>query len=143
MELREIRTEDELMVAFHLMVELRPHLNHESFHGLYRQAKEHDGYTLVGAFEGTACAGLMGYRVLYDFVHGKHLYIDDLVVSPQRRSQGIGAILLSHAETRAKELQCVGLRLCTGVENERGIAFYQRCGWKQRSVVFKKNFSPI
>jgi len=36
----------------------------------------------------------MGYRLLHDFVHGRHLYIDDLVVTSRLRSSGLGAELL-------------------------------------------------
>ena len=55
MEFRTIQTEDELSVAFSVLVELRPHLTHESFHRLYTAARSADGYTLVGAFEGVSC----------------------------------------------------------------------------------------
>jgi GNAT superfamily N-acetyltransferase len=138
MELRTIETEDELAVAFSILVELRPHLTHAVFRPLYCAARENDGYTLVGVFEGVNCFAVMGYRVLYDFVHGKHLYVDDLVVTEQRRGNGLGEKLLTEAENRARALECVSLRLCTGVQNTDGMRFYERCGWEQRSVVFKK-----
>lgn len=50
------------------------------------------------------CEALMGYRVLYDYVHGKHLYIDDLVVNETSRSQGYGASMLEFAEKESKRL---------------------------------------
>ena len=106
---------------------------------LYESAKEKDGYTLIGAYDGDSCVGVMGYRILYDFVHGKHLYVDDLVVTAAKRSSGIGAELLKFAETIAKEHACKGLRLCTGVENERGRRFYERLGWSPRALAYKKS----
>jgi ribosomal protein S18 acetylase RimI-like enzyme len=138
LELRTIQTEDELSVAFSILVELRPHLTHESFRRLYQVAQQADSYTLVGVFEGVTCIAVMGYRVLHDFVHGRHLYIDDLVVTAERRSQGIGEKLLSFAQDRAKQLECVSLRLCTGTQNVTAMRFYDRCGWAQRAVVYKK-----
>jgi GNAT superfamily N-acetyltransferase len=81
---------------------------------------------------------VMGYRILFDFVHGKHLYIDDLVTTEACRSKGYGAQLLSFAERKAQRQGCQGLRLCTGVENENGKRFYERHGWNPRTLAYKK-----
>jgi GNAT superfamily N-acetyltransferase len=59
-------------------------------------------------------------------------------VTASHRSQGLGAELLARAEKIARDLDCRGLRLCTGVENERGKAFYEREGWTARALAFKK-----
>jgi ribosomal protein S18 acetylase RimI-like enzyme len=80
----------------------------------------------------------MGHRVLHDFVHGKHLYIDDLVTTVSHRSKGIGALLLKRAEVDAQQLGCQSLRLCAGVSNEDGKRFYEKQQWQFRSVVYKK-----
>ena len=120
------------------MKELRTDLSFQDYIAIYEQAKVANNYTLVGAYEGGLCVALMGYRILHDYVHGKHLYIDDLVTTESCRSQGVGAKLLSFAETEAVGLGCTNLRLCTGVANEGGKKFYEREGWQFRSVVFKK-----
>lgn len=77
-------------MAFPLMKELRTHLTFDEFVKLYDAAQKADGYTLVSVFEENQCVALMGYRILHDFVHGKHLYVDDLVVTEAKRSQGLG-----------------------------------------------------
>ncbi len=140
MEVREIRTANEKESAFVVLKELRSHLTFDEFIGLYEAARKADHYTLLAAYEEDSIVGLMGYRVLSDFVHGKHLYIDDLVITENKRSQGLGAQLLTHAEGLAKDLGCRGLRLCTGVENEAGKKFYERHGWTPRALAFKKSF---
>ncbi len=136
--IREVSSSAELLVVFDLMKELRPHLTIESYVSLYHLARKADGYTLLGCFDGEVCVGLMGMRVLHDYVHASHLYIDDLVVSSSQRSKGIGARLLAHAEEYAKAKGLSGLRLCTGIENKDGMRFYDREGWKSRAVVYKK-----
>jgi GNAT superfamily N-acetyltransferase len=138
MEIRELKSPVELEEGYVVLKELRQTLTFQDFTALYEQAKKHDNYTLVGVYLQGSCVAVMGYRVLYDFVHGKHLYIDDLVVTDKIRSQGIGAKLLKWAEDLASELQCKGLRLCTGVENEAGKRFYKREGWNPRALAFKK-----
>lgn len=123
--------------VFPLLKELRPQLDMETYVRLYKEAKLRDDYTLVGLVRGDFCLGLMGFRVLYDFVHGKHLYIDDLVVTKDMRSSGLGKKLLDYAVTEAKKLECQGLRLSTGAENQDGRRFYEREGWSLRSVSYK------
>ena len=139
--IREINSHEELLSVFGLMKELRPHLTHESFVEIYHLARKADGYALLGCFDGAVCVGLMGMRVLHDYVHASHLYIDDLVVSSSQRSKGIGARLLQHAEEFARAKGLTGLRLCTGIDNEDGMRFYERENWKSRAVVYKKKLS--
>lgn len=139
MELKNLDTAAELEAAYMVLRELRADLSFESFNTIYRAARTADGYTIVGLLEGERCIAVMGYRVLHDYVHGKHLYIDDLAVTESRRSGGLGAKLLHHAEKVASDLKCTGLRLCTGTANTRGIQFYEREGWALRSVVYKKS----
>lgn len=141
MKVRSCTRPEELKQAFAILHDLRPHLTEESFHTLYEAARKADGYEIVGLYEGERCVAVMGYRVLHDFVHGKHLYIDDLVTDPALRSKGFGKRLLEFAEKESERLGCRGLRLCTGTQNEKGMRFYEREGWATRAVVYKKNFS--
>ena len=135
--IREI-TLGEMNLVYPLFQELRPHINQDQFFEIYNQAQMSNNYTFYGYFEEDICIGLMGLRYLHDYVHLFHLYIDDLVVSASYQSQGIGAKLLKFAEELAVQKKCNGLRLCTGVENERGINFYKRENWVQRAFAFKK-----
>ncbi len=126
-----------------VMKELRKELSYQDFLNLYEQAHKADGYEVVGYEINGKVVAVMGYRVLHDLVHGKHLYIDDLVSTESHRSKGLGAKLLAHAETLAKEYSCKGLRLCTGIENESGKKFYERNGWNLRAVAYKKKLAKL
>ena len=121
-----------------VMKELRKDLILTDYLNICEKAIATSGYEIVAIEKNDQILAVMGYRVLYDFVHGKHLYIDDLVSTESHRSQGLGAQLLKYAENLAKELNCKGLRLCTGIENELGKKFYEREGWYLRAVVYKK-----
>ncbi len=130
--------EKDASVFYGLLTQLRPHLSFEDFKEIYFEANKADGYQLIGLEDNHELVGTIGFRILHDFVHGKHLYIDDLVTSESHRSKGYGAILLEYAEKVAKDHGCRNLRLCTGIENERGKIFYERNAWNLRAVVFKK-----
>jgi GNAT superfamily N-acetyltransferase len=124
--------------VFPVLHELRPHLRFGDFFRIYKAARKADGYTIVASFEGDECAAVMGYRVLTDCVHGRHLYIDDLVTTGRHRGKGLGSALLKYAAIRGRALRCKTLRLSTGTENKDGMRFYEREGWTLRAVTFKK-----
>lgn len=137
MEFRLIETSDQAQKVYPVMRELRENLAPEDFLELLEAAQTESGYRLIGAFDGETCLGLMGYRILTDFVHGRHLYIDDLVTTTEARSQGLGSSFLERAKHIAKNENCQRLRLCTGVANDRGRSFYEKNGWALRAVVYK------
>lgn len=139
MDVRELRGADAAVLGFSVLRELRPHVDEAAFLEVLESA---EGYRLFGAFEGGKCLAVMGCRVLLDFVHGRHLYVDDLVVSERARSRGLGGKMLAFAEALARDEKCIGMRLCTGVENERGKTFYARHGYRPRAVAFKKPLGP-
>ena len=141
MQFRELTSDVDLEVGYRLLSELRTGLERGEFKRVYDAARAADGYQLWGAFVQDVCVGVMGLRTLHDYVHGKHLYIDDLVVTKERRSLGVGAQFLKHAEELAAKTSCRGLRLSTGIDNNGGRKFYEREGWILRSVTFKKKFS--
>lgn len=138
LESRPLTSASELEIGFGLLHQLRAELDWKTFLHHYGAARAQSAYELRGWFDGETCVAVMGYRVLTDFVHGPHLYIDDLVVDESRRSSGLGAKLLTWAEAEAADRKLSGLRLCTGVGNERGIRFYEKHGWAARAVAFKK-----
>jgi GNAT superfamily N-acetyltransferase len=137
MEFRFIQSEEEARRIFPVMNELRDHLDEQTFLKVFDLAKSESGYVLIGAYDNRDCLGLMGFRILTDFVHGRHLYVDDLVISEKFRSNGLGSQFLKYAKKIAEESDCKRLRLCTGIQNEKGKTFYERNGWDLRAVVYK------
>lgn len=138
MKIYVAKTEEEIKSCFPVMKELRNNLEIEEFLSVYKEANTNDGYQLAFCFDSQKVTAVMGYRILFDYVHGKHLYIDDLVTTKDSRSRGLGADLLKFAESEAKKLECSGLRLCTGIENEAGKRFYEKNNWNLRAIVYKK-----
>lgn len=136
-----VTNKNDLERCYPVMKELRPHLSFEDYISIYEQAHASDGYEIVAIEDKEQILALMGYRFLSDFVRGKHIYVDDLVSTAKARSQGLGAELLKFAESVAEATECRSLRLCTGIENERGIQFYVRNGWTQRAFAYTKKIA--
>lgn len=139
-----IQTQDELKKIYPLILQLRDHLSLESFLILFKQANSANNYTLLAIEDkNEEYIAAMGYRIITDFIHGKHLYIDDLITNVNHRSKGIGAKLLEVASTIAADNKCNNLRLCTGIQNDAGKKFYEKNGWQLKAVVYKKKLQDI
>ena len=137
-EIFRAENKNDLERCYPVMKELRTSLSFENYINLYEQAHAKDGYEIMALQQDRKILAVMGYRILYDYVHGKHIYIDDLVSTSTERSKGFGAQFLEYAEQIARQQGCQCLRLCTGIENELGKKFYEKSGWNLRAVAYKK-----
>jgi len=141
MDFKYIESVEDARKVFPILKELRTHLDEGEYLKGLAAARAGSDYKFVGAFEGAECLGLMGYRILHDFVHGRHLYVDDLVVTGNKRSKGLGSKFLTFAKEIAAKENCKRLRLCTGADNNEGRKFYEKNGWEMKAVVYKSIIS--
>jgi hypothetical protein len=94
--IRELVRED-LDRAFAVLKELREQLDPQTFTARLQRQSEF-GYRLYGAFDGTELVGLLGMRPVETMARGRHLHVDDLVVTEKRRGNAIGQELMGFAE---------------------------------------------
>src|SRR5690606_13912079 len=96
LKIKRVDSPEQLEAVFPIVRELRPHLTFELFSSLVAEAAGRDDYQLLGWFnERGDCVGAIGYRLLFDLAHGRHLYVDDLVFTARHRSNGLGAKMLA------------------------------------------------
>jgi ribosomal protein S18 acetylase RimI-like enzyme len=126
--LRDVTEESDVRRCFPLMAQLRPHLaSVDEFVERWRRQTASD-YRLVVLFEDEEVVALAGFRVQENLVHGRFLYVDDLVTDSAKRSRGYGERLMQHLREQARELECRKLVLDTPLSNALGHRFYFRCG---------------
>ncbi|MBW4649767.1 MAG: GNAT family N-acetyltransferase [Kastovskya adunca ATA6-11-RM4] len=70
---------------------------------------------------------LYGFRYS-SFAGQPSIWLDDLYVDEEIRSQGAGAALMSHLAQIAKENDCTHLAWNADARNIRGLSFYHRLG---------------
>lgn len=70
---------------------------------------------------------LYGFRYS-SFAGQPSIWLDDLYVDEEMRSQGAGAALMSHLAQIAKEQDCTHLAWNADARNVRGLSFYYRLG---------------
>jgi ribosomal protein S18 acetylase RimI-like enzyme len=80
---------------------------------------------------------LCGYLLavfMFSLEHGGLMAeIDEVCVSPEFRSGGIGSLLVTHAERDLARRGLAQLQLQLGVDNVRARRFYERHGFSPRS----------
>jgi len=116
---------------------LRGQLDDAGFTGRLAAAVA-QGYAVIAACDGPAMVGALGYRLTCDLRWGRSLFVDDLVVLPDRRGQGIGAVLMRAAEDIAAAEGCDALRLCSGLDRTEAHRFYEAQGMDRMSLHFAK-----
>ncbi|HEY6093772.1 MAG TPA: GNAT family N-acetyltransferase [Gallionellaceae bacterium] len=65
---------------------------------------------------------------------GKAAWLEDLVVRPARRGNGLGSALLQAAMTWAQQQGCMRITLLTDHSNDAAISFYQRHGFDKSAM---------
>jgi ribosomal protein S18 acetylase RimI-like enzyme len=126
--------------CFDLMRQLRPHLaSVDEFVARWRRQSA-DGYRILALWvEGGPTAGpraLAGYRITENLVHGKFLYVDDLVADQAERGRGYGAQLLDKLKDEGRARGCKKLVLDTGLDNYLAHRFYFRQGLLAQALRF-------
>jgi len=132
-----IEEEAEISESFRLMQQLRPHLQEEGFTQQIRtQMKE--GYHLFCMRKESEVIALCGCRVSTSLAWGRHLYIDDLIISNDKRSLGYGKEMMNFLINFAKEKGCSEIHLDSGVQRFQAHKFYMREGFKIASHHFSQ-----
>jgi ribosomal protein S18 acetylase RimI-like enzyme len=128
--------ETDIAACYSLMCLLRPHLSSEAefIERWRRQAGQ--GYSMLALWRAQRPVALAGFRVQENLVHGRFLYVDDLVTDESERRHGHGALLLNRLKAEGHALGCRKLVLDTALENTLAHRFYYRQGLLAMSLRF-------
>jgi GNAT superfamily N-acetyltransferase len=66
---------------------------------------------------------------------GRVALLEDMVVRPEARSSGVGAMLLEAALTTAKSRDCLRITLLTDASNTAAQRFYSRAGFVPSTMI--------
>ena len=88
------------------------------------------------ALDGEGVVGLASVYLDPPFIrYGRRCWLEDLVVTSSRRSEGIGALLIEAATAWARERGCTHLELASGAGRLDAHRFYRSRGMAQ-SMLF-------
>jgi GNAT superfamily N-acetyltransferase len=91
------------------------------------------GACWVADADGRLCGYLVAV-IMFSLEHGGLMAeIDEVFVSEETRSMGVGALLVAQAERDLRIRGLVRLQLQLGVGNDRARVFYERHGFRRRA----------
>lgn len=128
-------SDDRLDEVYPVLIELRTELTPEEFRTRYTIGYA-DGYRVVALYDNGECRAVAGYRMLVNFVHGKVLYVDDLVTANAWRSKGYGKALNDYMTELARAEGCGRVTLDSHVDRVGAHRFYFREGYAITSFHF-------
>jgi GNAT superfamily N-acetyltransferase len=123
---RQLLSDQEIAVAFPLVVQLRTHLREDEFVATVRR-QQASGYRLFGGFEEGRLVTVAGVRDAQTLSRGPHLFVDDLVTIDTERGKGHATALLQWLASEAKSR---GVRRIFLDSRESALGFYKQLGFE-------------
>ena len=107
--------------------------------GLAMMLDNDRGCVLVAEEAGQVVGMCTGQVVISTAEGGPALLVEDMVVDPAHRGQGIGRPLMNTMAGWAVEQGATRLQLLADTKNQPGLAFYQRLGWQETALICLRN----
>ena len=140
------RTEDRIAVnrlavqVHQLHAQWRPDI-YEYADELWPQVRFDNAISDRQLFVAKIDGSVVGYVLVkirnYDFpghVKRRVLLVDELCVDEAKRNQGIGTEMMVDIRAIARAFGCTDLQLGVYPQNNEALAFYQKCGFRIRSI---------
>lgn len=140
MIIRKIKKED-LEGTYNLLNELyKNKIKYDIYSKKFKESLEDDKSYSIVAEENNRIIGVLNSRLIDRLVKSKDiLYIDDLIVDKDYRSNGVGKQLLQNAIKYAREKDCQTVELKSYIENVDAHRFYENNGLEKKHYDFKLN----
>jgi ribosomal protein S18 acetylase RimI-like enzyme len=98
------------------------------------------GVRVLLAVRGQAVLGLISFTYRPSLYHAADsCLIDELVVHPVERNQGLGTRLLQEAILRAHAHRCAEVSLSVMISNQDALRFYQRHGFEDQALLLERH----
>jgi GNAT superfamily N-acetyltransferase len=137
MEVRELTTICQMLAQFDTMQFLYPKMTIERYESFLVDMIPKN-YKQAAVFENNVCVGLTGFWFGTKLWTGKYIEIDNFIVHPNHRQKGIGSIISSYIDKKAKELNCTCIVLDAFTSNFQAHKFYYNLGYVPRGFHFVK-----
>jgi len=134
--LQHAETDADLAACFAVMQQLRPHLRSSDDLIARVATQRQQGYRLLMLKDRERPVALAGYRMLDNLIHGRFVYVDDLVTDAGERGRGHGERLVEALREIGRSGRCAKLVLDTGLANALAQRFYFRVGLLAQGLHF-------
>jgi GNAT superfamily N-acetyltransferase len=138
MEIVELCSAAQRREALPILRELYPSLDEDRYTRLLEEMVV-DGYRQFAVRHETGeLLAVAGAAVHVNLYYGRHLYIYDLVVTEEARSEGYGELLMDHVEGIARCEGCETAALACDLEREGALRLYEGRGYQKPTYAMRK-----
>jgi GNAT superfamily N-acetyltransferase len=140
-QIEELTTTAELREAHPVMKQLRP-IDEETFLDLVDQMRREESYRLFALRDADGdIRGLVTVEVRTNLYHGKHVWVQELVVDEPHRGEGYGSRMVEWVGEWADERGCSRVELASGLWRDEAHEFYEQNGMEKYCYTFKMELS--
>ncbi|WP_348800222.1 GNAT family N-acetyltransferase [Flavobacterium adhaerens] len=137
MRIIEFHTVSEMLTQIETMKHLYPNLTLDKYQSYLNEMVPHN-YKQIAVFDGDICVGLSGFWTAMKLWTGKYIEIDNFIVHPDYRSQGVGKMITDYIDVKAKSEDCNVIVLDAFTGNFTAHRFYYNQGYEPRGFHFIK-----
>jgi GNAT superfamily N-acetyltransferase len=137
MEIRELKTLEEMLPHLPVLQELYPELDLEGYTHLLKNMIPFN-YGQIGVFIGNDCIAVSGFWLGTKLWCGPYLELDNVIVREEARGTGAGKLIQQYLEEKAKQLNCNILALDAYTNNFKAHRFYYNQGYAPKGFHFVK-----
>ncbi|MNJ84556.1 Acetyltransferase (GNAT) family protein [compost metagenome] len=137
MEVRELKTIDEMLPHLSVLQELYPELTAENYRKMLLEMLPNN-YAQVAVFEQETCIAISGYWLGTKLWCGSYLELDNVIVSQSARGTGAGKLIQHYLEEKAAALACNIMALDAYTSNFKAHRFYYNQGYSPKGFHFVK-----
>lgn len=117
---------------------LHPHLNLAAVRGHIEEMFQFPTYHCFGLWQQDKLVAVSNGWITVRIYSGKQLEVDNVIVDPDLRSQGVGKLFFIHIQEWALQNGCKTIELNTYVQNSKSHKFYFNEGYRILGFHFQK-----
>lgn len=137
LEFRELTPKDSNAIV-PLANKLHPTMDPEKVRGYLAEMFNLPAYHCFGLWKNGKLVAMSNGWITVRFYSGKQLEVDNVIVDPDIRSQGIGKYFFAHIQDWAIKNECKTIELNTFVQNSKSHKFYFNEGYAILGFHFQK-----
>ena len=137
MEIRELKSLEEMLPHLPVLQELYPELDLETYKRMLERMIPCN-YAQVGVFAESKCIAISGYWLGTKLWCGPYLELDNVIVCEDARGTGAGKLIQHYLEEKARTLHCSIMVLDAYTNNFKAHRFYYNQGYAPKGFHFVK-----
>jgi GNAT superfamily N-acetyltransferase len=141
MTLKELTSIDQMLNQINIINHLYPNMDQDKYKDYLEQMIPHNYRQLI-VLDGDIVVGITGFWKGVKLWSGPYIEIDNFVVVPEYRKQGVGKLMTDYIDAKAEEYNVNMIVLDAYVENFKAHRFYYNQGFAPRGYHFIKILQP-